>query len=203
MRRFSIRALMAVVVVCAVGLAALINANDSWTGIIPLVSLASVGVAVLGAVILSGRARYWWLGYSLFSGVYLMLTVGPGISMDVTHSLVTTRLIINLHTRLADAELKAFQQQQAKQAAQSPVTLGQQNDDPGDVSAQKKAQKKMIAEQQKQMSQAMSRAIDNGPSLRIGHSLFALLSGLLGGTVAVWFYVRRERTDADAREAQA
>src|ERR1700678_1659691 len=35
---------------------------------------------------------------------------------------------------------------------------------------------------------------------RVGHSLFALLSGLLGGTVAVWFYVRRERTDAAARE---
>jgi hypothetical protein len=203
MRRFSIRAIMAVVVVCAVGLAALINANNWWTGIIPLVSLASVGVAVLGAVILSGRARYWWLGYSLFSGVYLMLTVGPGISMDVTHSLVTTRMIIDFHTRLADAELKAFKQQQAKQAAQSPVTLGQQNDDPGDVGAQKKAQKKMIAEQQKQMSQAMSRAINYVPSLRIGHSLFAMLSGLLGSTVAAWFYTMRERAEVAAREVQA
>ncbi len=199
MRRFSIRTLMAVVVVCAVGPAALINANDWWAGIMPLVALASVGVAVLGAVILSGRARYWWLGYSLFSGAYLILTVGPGISMDVTHSLVTTRMIIDFHTRLADAELKAVQEQQAKQAAQSPVTRGQQNNDPGGVIAQKQ----MIAEQQKQMSQVRSRAIHCGPSLRIGHSLFAMLSGLLGGTVAAWFCARREGAEVGVREVQA
>jgi hypothetical protein len=110
MRRFSIRTLMAVIVVCAVGLAALSNANDWWAGIMPLVALASVGVALLGALILFGRGRSWWLGYSLFSGVYLMLTAGPGISMDVTHSLVTTRMIIDFHSRVADAELKALQQ---------------------------------------------------------------------------------------------
>jgi hypothetical protein len=31
---------------------------------------------------------------------------------------------------------------------------------------------------------------------RVGHSLFALLAGLVGGTVAVWFYERRERQEA-------
>jgi xanthine/uracil permease len=31
---------------------------------------------------------------------------------------------------------------------------------------------------------------------RIGHAIFALLLGLLGGTVAVWFYARRERATA-------
>jgi hypothetical protein len=199
MRRISIRTLMAVIVVCAVGMSALINANNWWAGIMPLIALASVGVAVLGAVILSGRARCWWLGYSLFSGVYLMLTVGPGISMDVTHSLVTTRMIIDFHSRIADAELKALQQQQAKQEARSTFTLGQQNNDLGGVGAQKM----MIAEQQKQMSQVMARAIQFGPSLRIGHSLFAMLSGLLGGTVAAWFYTRRERSEVAPREVQA
>ena len=116
--------------------------------------------------------------------------------MDVTHSLVTTRMIIDFRNRVADAELKALQQQQAKQAAKSPVTLGQQNNDPGDVIAQKQ----MIAEQQKQMSQVMARASHYGPSLRIGHSLLALLAGLLGGTVAAWFYARRERAEAGVRE---
>lgn len=30
----------------------------------------------------------------------------------------------------------------------------------------------------------------------VGHALIALLAGLLGGTVAVWFYARRERAEA-------
>jgi hypothetical protein len=33
---------------------------------------------------------------------------------------------------------------------------------------------------------------------RVGHSLFTLLAGLLGGTVAVWFYMRRERARSGA-----
>ena len=33
---------------------------------------------------------------------------------------------------------------------------------------------------------------------RVGHSLFTLLAGLLGGTVAVWFYLRRERARSEA-----
>ena len=32
--------------------------------------------------------------------------------------------------------------------------------------------------------------------LRIGHSLFVLLAGLVGGTVAVGFWGRRERGEA-------
>jgi hypothetical protein len=32
----------------------------------------------------------------------------------------------------------------------------------------------------------------------VGHSLFALLVGLAGGTVAVWFYARQERAEAGA-----
>ena len=33
---------------------------------------------------------------------------------------------------------------------------------------------------------------------RVGHSLFALLAGLIGGTVGVWFWGRRERAEAAA-----
>jgi hypothetical protein len=37
--------------------------------------------------------------------------------------------------------------------------------------------------------------------VQISHSLFALLSGLVGGTIAVWFYVRREREENRREEA--
>ena len=38
---------------------------------------------------------------------------------------------------------------------------------------------------------------------RVGHSLFALASGLLGGTVAVRFFARQERAGAADRAAPA
>jgi hypothetical protein len=62
MRRFSVRSLMAFIFVSAVGLAALRNPNDVWAGAMLLVALAAVGIAVLGALILRGRERCWWLG---------------------------------------------------------------------------------------------------------------------------------------------
>jgi hypothetical protein len=33
---------------------------------------------------------------------------------------------------------------------------------------------------------------------RVGHALFALLSGLLGGLIAGWLYARRERAEASS-----
>ena len=60
MRRFSVRSLMAFIFVCAIGLAALRNANDLWAGAMLFVALAAFALAVHGAVILRGRERSWW-----------------------------------------------------------------------------------------------------------------------------------------------
>ena len=43
---------------------------------------------------------------------------------------------------------------------------------------------------------AFPGAANHDPFLHVGHSLFALLAGLAGGTVAVWFHARRERREA-------
>jgi hypothetical protein len=48
MRCFSIRPLLAVIVLPAVGFAALWNASDLWAGMMFLMSLAMLGVATLG-----------------------------------------------------------------------------------------------------------------------------------------------------------
>ena len=80
MRRFSIRTLMAVIVVFAVGLAALINANSLWAAMMLLISLAAVGIDVMGAVILRGGEHSWWAGFAFFGGAYLALAFAPWLS---------------------------------------------------------------------------------------------------------------------------
>src|SRR5262245_25282287 len=76
MRRFSIRTLMAFVVVSAVGLAALRNASEFWAVAALLADLVAIGIAVLGAAFLRGREQAWWAGFALFSCGYLAFLMG-------------------------------------------------------------------------------------------------------------------------------
>src|SRR6266436_1870509 len=100
MRRFSIRTLMAFVLVSAVGLAALRNASDLWAGMMLLVALAAVGVAVLGAVILRGRERCGWAGFAFFTGGYLALAIAPWLSDTFQAQLGTTHLLRYVHSQV-------------------------------------------------------------------------------------------------------
>ena len=96
MRRFSIRRLMAFIIVAAIGLAALRNANDLWAGMLLLVALAAVGFALMGAAILRGKERHWWAGFAFFGGAYLALSVGPWLGDTIRPQLGTTHLLDRL-----------------------------------------------------------------------------------------------------------
>ncbi len=100
MRRFSIRTLMAVVLVSGVGVAALKNASDLWDGLPLLAALAAVGVAVMGAVNLRGRERCWWAGFAFFGGGYLALAVGPWLSDTFEPQYGTTYVLKEVHSRI-------------------------------------------------------------------------------------------------------
>lgn len=100
MRRFSIRSLIAFVVVSAVGLAALRNADEPWAGMMLLLVLAAVGVAVLGAVLMNGRERAWWLGFAVFGGGYLVAALCP-----VRSELATTYLLGYVQGRAVGPEI--------------------------------------------------------------------------------------------------
>ena len=65
--RFSIRTLMAVIVVSAVGLAGLRNANELWAGMLLIVALAAIGISVLGILMLRGKDQVLCVGFALFS----------------------------------------------------------------------------------------------------------------------------------------
>src|SRR6516165_7090836 len=100
MRRFSVRSLMAVVFVCAIGMAAFRGTGDLWGGILLLIALAAVGFAVMGAVILRGPEKYWWAGFAFFGGGYLALAAGPLLSDTFQPHLGTTHLLSHLRARM-------------------------------------------------------------------------------------------------------
>ena len=71
--RFSIARLMGVVLVAAVGSAALRNASEAWAGSVLLVTCGAVMLAIVGALSRGPDERAWWLGFAFFGGGYLAL----------------------------------------------------------------------------------------------------------------------------------
>ena len=200
MRRFSIRSLAAFIVVAAIGLAALRDANDLWAGMLLLLALAAVAIAVIGAVILRGGERYWWAGFAFFGGGYLALTVGPWLSDTLQPQLGTTEVLRHAHHRmmasasptLDDAEVAELRTRRLELRSVFMQVRGRKESDPSLL-----VTKRELAKVNQQLA-----AADAVPPFdqfqRVGHSLFTLLAGLLGGTVAVWFYMRRERARSGA-----
>ena len=200
MRRFSIRSLTAFIAIAAIGLAALRDANDLWAGMLLLLALAAVAIAMMGAVILRGGERYWWAGFAFFGGGYLAVAVGPWLSDAFQPQLGTTQVLRYVHARiiasasptLDDAELAELRQRRLELRSIYLQVRGRKESDPSLI-----VTKRELGKVDQQL------AADDAVPLfdqfqRVGHSLFTLLAGLLGGTVAVWFYMRRERARSGA-----
>ncbi|MHB1560757.1 MAG: hypothetical protein ACYC61_25160, partial [Isosphaeraceae bacterium] len=93
MRRLSIIGMMRLVILAAVGLTALRGANKVWAGVMLTLALGMTGIALLGAIFRHGRARAWWVGFSLFCGGYLVPAIGPWFRTEIRPVLVTTQLL--------------------------------------------------------------------------------------------------------------
>jgi hypothetical protein len=197
-RRFSIRTLMAVIVVSAVGLAALRNANELWATAMSLVVLIAVGVAVLGAVILRGKERFCLLGFAVFSCGYFVSALTPLLESQFGRAPLLSHLheavFASTAASLSDVRKQALlQRKQGIEFALKSVrgVVRNFNSDPAYLNMANSLQ---VIQNQLDLDQAA------GPHYvqfqRVGHSLFALLCGLLGGIIAGWLYARRERAEA-------
>jgi hypothetical protein len=100
MRRFNIRGVMSVILGLAVAFAALRNADDYWSGGLLFVTLILMGTAILAVVYERGRSQAGWLGFLVFGGAYLALSLGQLPSAEVSAKLPTTRFIRYAHARV-------------------------------------------------------------------------------------------------------
>jgi hypothetical protein len=193
MRRFSIRTLMAFVIIFAIGLAALRSGNGLWAGAMLFVALAAVGTAVLGFIIMRGQERELWRGFGVFCAGYLVLTFAPGCSTAVMPLLPTTQLLDYVHSQFiastSQARLPQILWWQHERALAEVDRLKAGNRRPGDRELDSAMRMLINLETQ------LQGAADQRDFLRVGHSLFALIAGLLGGKIAGWFYARRVRAE--------
>lgn len=206
MRRFSILTLMAVVLVSAVGLAALRNANAPWAGGMLLSAMVSSGVAVLGAALMRGRERAWWQGFALFSGGYLVsVLLVPSLSgelgMDSLFEYLRAAMFPIAAQAPSDLEAGALSIKERN----IEVALSQLRRTASDFDTDPAA--KMMADELVYVRKKLAAKSASGPRShdfrRVGQSLLALLAGLMGGTIAAWFHARRVRDESAAGKVQA
>jgi hypothetical protein len=196
MRRLSIRSLMSFVVVSAVGLAALRNASDLWAGMMLLAALAALGAATLGSLILRGKERCWWAGFAVFSGGYLALAVGPWFRenprplLGTTHLLTYAQQKIHPSPVLMNADLASAQTAHDTLVAQfTRLKHNMRNpNNPAIIALQAS-----LSSVDQEIT-VLRRTPTREQFQLVGHSLFAILAGLVGGLIGARFFDRRERS---------
>jgi hypothetical protein len=202
MTRVSIRGLMAFVVVAAVAVAALRNADDYWAGGMLLGTAALIGVASLGAVYHSGRPRAGRLGFTVFGGGYFALAF-LGLSEQNLAKMPTTWLLTYVHQRVAPPLTLAVTLTGTAPGQMGQGTILTSNVTPGPLAntvTTTTTSQFAVASGTSRGTSARWRALLPGAANYeafsiVGHCLFALLAGLLGGTIAVGFWRRSQRAE--------
>lgn len=178
MFRFSLFALLAVILVISLGCAALVNASDLWAEIVVTATILGLLVATIGAVFIPGRGRVFAGGFAIFGWAYLLLVQGPWLES------LKPRLL----TTVAVDRLEKVLQKDGQVVATAPSTS-------------------MASGSWINLSNALpSRTItftSSGvavfpphPFQQIGQCLWTVLLACLGGVLATWFDRRRQKTRA-------
>lgn len=197
MRRISIKLMMWYVSFIAVGLAALRNANEAWAGVMIMLTLGTLGAAIIAIVCRRGRERIWWFGFALFGAAYTVLTLFSWFA-ETRKSLATTHFLVYLTAQAVPAPLSSSEIGEQLQSVANQLNTTDSND-PG--YADQRWRYMSLQRQLKFLSnsttsrptsspiQRLLPGIENPNAFaRIGHCIFALLAGLLGAFISSRMY---------------
>jgi hypothetical protein len=191
--RFTIASLLVVVLLIAVGFAALRESNDLWDSGIFTLTLGILLVSILLAVHRTASRQSFWVGFALFGWTYLVLSVVPSIESR----LMTTKGLVYLDSKVPGRSV-GF------------VTV--RFTGTGSGAASNLVQNVAFTAYGKQLATSSQGHVGlwdatTGKLLgvwrgttenfvRIGHSLFALLAGWFGGLLSRRLYRASRATDA-------
>jgi hypothetical protein len=178
--RFNIASLLSVILVIGVGFAALRESSDLWDSGFLTLTLTALLISILLAVHRTESRRSFWIGFALFGWAYLGLSLVPSIESR----LMTTKGLAYLRSKLSERSLKTNTVQHTGSWSLAPRNQVQ---NPGNNAAGNDG---IVVSHEVWLFDRTSRRRLNGWNgttenfVRIGHSLFALLLGMLGGQVS-------------------
>lgn len=191
MRRHSIAWLMIVILVLAVGIAALRNASDLWAGAMLLTTLGLLTIAIVGATYRRGPDRAWWYGFALFGWGYLTLSMGPWFADQIGLKLPTTQGLAYVHAIVVEQPQHVavsgnvrLSQFGGTQVSGDQIVLSFAD---GSVTKYQASAGQTSPRFARLARSAFPGAINFDAFLRVGHSLLALIVALLGAEIARWF----------------
>jgi hypothetical protein len=173
--RFTLAQLMAVVIFAGFGFAALRSATPRWSSVVFTLTVAVLLAAILAAIARRGRARIMWTGFALFGWFYLGTTFGPWAAGNgVTAPPYLTKWALDY----LDARFWAVAQAPAGRMDTGPS---------GEVLFQR------FLLGMPPGNAPIQFTPDSSQFRRIGHSIAAILVGLLGAVLGRLMAAKDER----------
>jgi hypothetical protein len=176
--RFHLRTLVILVLLLGVGFAALRESNEIWDSGVFALTLGILLTSVLLAIHRTESRRAFWLGFALFGWIYLGLTLLPSMESR----LITTKAIAYLDSKVPGRSTAVYTVQLAGTGSGSPGNQVQK------VSFIAQGNQLVVSGQGgvKLWDAATGRLLGGWTGktddfMRIGHTLFALLAGWVGG----------------------
>jgi hypothetical protein len=220
-KRISTSGLMSIVVLSALGFAAMQKANALWAGVALFLVIGMLGVSTLGILYRHGAKRAGWVGFTLFGGVYLVISLAPWLSTEILPRLPTTRIVeltdpagpADLDDEIALLEKELAREELALKNTESTLLLGSMPSPAPDLALSpmplpsgapdlayipvvETARNKVEFVRAKLHGKHAQQAVMLGTLIeyrrQVGHCLFALLLGLVGALIARGFYGTRE-----------
>ena len=179
--RFSIAGLMAMILLLAIGMAALRDPTTLWASALFTAAVILCTASFLGAMAHRGVLRFSWAGIAVFGWVYLIISLGPWPGN-----------LVGLPPLLPSHLMDRFQAYIVSDGRTSYMIEERFDTDFKNMKTNR------IIEGAGPPQPGGFKTVDMTIYQQIGHSLGAMLFGIMGAFAGRFFAVRRERSANDA-----